>query len=130
MIAALILSLALKSAVIAGAGVLCAMTLARGAADRANILRATVCLLLALPVVALALPAWELALLPASAVAEPTVASAPLWQGEIGRVAGVAVEAAMPWPSPMALAILVWLVGGLFVSGRLVPFRVVWCWAS
>ena len=120
MIAALILSLALKSALIAGAGLLGATALARGASDRANILRATVCLLLALPVVALALPAWEVALLPASAVAEPTVASAPLWQGEIGPVAGVAVEAAMPWPSPLGLAVLVWLVGGLFVSGRLV----------
>ncbi|HAV50796.1 MAG TPA: peptidase M56, partial [Brevundimonas sp.] len=67
MIAALILSLALKSALIAGAGLLCAGVVARRASDRADILRATVCLLLALPVVALALPVWELALLPASA---------------------------------------------------------------
>ena len=120
MIAALILSLALKSTVIAGAGLLCARAVARGASDRANILRATVCLLLALPVVALALPVWELALLPASSAAAPAVPAGPLWQGEIGPVAGVAVEAAMPWPSPMGLAVLVWLVGGLFVSGRLV----------
>jgi hypothetical protein len=119
MIAGLILSLALKSALIAGAGLLCARGLARGAADRANILRATVCLLLALPVVALALPVWELALLPASSATEPT-ASAPLWQGEIGPVAGVAIEAAMPWPSPLGLAALAWLAGGLFVAGRLV----------
>ena len=120
MIAALILSLALKSTVIAGAGLLCARAVARGASDRANILRATVCLLLALPVVALALPVWELALLPASAPAAPAVPAGPLWQGEIGPVAGVAVEAAMLWPSPLGLAVLVWLVGGLFVSGRLV----------
>ncbi|MDP3377900.1 MAG: M56 family metallopeptidase, partial [Brevundimonas sp.] len=120
MIAALILSLALKSAVIAGAGLLCAKALARGASDRANILRATVCLLLALPLVALALPAWELALLPASVAAGPTVASAPLWQGEIGPVAGVAVSAAMPWPSPMGLVVALWLAGGALIVGRLV----------
>ncbi|MFW2343285.1 M56 family metallopeptidase [Brevundimonas sp.] len=120
MIVVLILSLALKSALVAGAGLLCAMTLARGAPDRANILRATVCLLLALPIVTLALPAWELALLPASAATAPEGVPAPLWEGEIGPVAGVAIEAAMPWPSPLGLAALVWLAGGLFVAGRLV----------
>lgn len=116
---ALILSLTLKSALIAGAGLVCASGLARRPSDRADILRATVCLLLALPVVTLALPAWELSLLPASAAAAE-VPAGPLWQGEIGPVAGVAVSAAMPWPSPMGLAVIVWILGGLLIAGRLV----------
>lgn len=120
MIIDLILPLALKSALIAGAGLVCATVVARGAADRAAILRAAVCLLLALPVVTLALPAWELALLPASAASVPDVASMPLWQGEIGPVAGVAVEAAMPGPSPAGLALLVWAIGMVLVAARLV----------
>lgn len=118
MIPVLILSLALKSALIAGAGLVCAAVLARRSSDRADILRATVCLLLALPGVALALPAWELALLPAGAA--PDVGSAAVWQGEIGPVGGVSIEAAMPWSSSMALVLLPWLAGALFIAGRLV----------
>jgi hypothetical protein len=49
---------------VAGAGLACARFLAQRPVDRVDILRATVCLLLALPVIMNVLPAMDLALLP------------------------------------------------------------------
>lgn len=89
---ALFLSLLVKSSLIAASGLIVARFVARRAADRVDILRATVCLMLALPVLVAVLPAVELALLPAA----PAVAATPmtpLWAGEVGPVAGVAVSA-------------------------------------
>ena len=63
----LLLSLLVKSSIIAGAGLACARFLALRPVDRADILRAAVCLLLAIPVIMNVLPALDLALLPAIA---------------------------------------------------------------
>ena len=121
MIAALMLSMAVKSSLIAAAGLALAAILKGRPADHADILRATVCLVLALPVAMVLVPGWTLALLPAAPVEVLTEASRdPLWQGEIGQLAGVSVSAAMPWPSAMQVAALLWVLGGLLVVARLV----------
>ncbi|WP_312063484.1 M56 family metallopeptidase, partial [Brevundimonas sp.] len=115
---ALFLSLLVKSSLIAAAGLIVARFVARRAVDRVDILRATVCLLLALPVLAAVLPALELALLPASSVADSAPLT-PLWSGEVGSVAGVAVKANLPWPSWATVAAGLWLTGVAAVVGRL-----------
>ena len=83
---ALFLSLLVKSSLIAAVGLIVARFGARRAADRVDILRATVCLLLALPVLAAILPAVEVTLLPASSVEAVKAPITPLWSGEVGPV--------------------------------------------
>lgn len=116
---ALFLSLLVKSSLIAAAGLIVARFVARRAADRVDILRATVCLLLALPVLVTALPAVELALLPAASVDAASAPMTPLWSGEVGPVAGVAVSASLPWPSLATVAVALWLLGAAAIVGRL-----------
>jgi len=116
---ALFLSLLVKSSLIAAAGLIVARFVARRAADRVDILRATVCLLLALPVLVMVLPAVELALLPASSVEAASAPLTPLWSGEVGPVAGVAVSASLPWPSLATVAAGFWLLGAAAVVVRL-----------
>ncbi len=116
---ALFLSLLVKSSLITAAGLIVARFAARRAADRADILRATVCLLLALPVLAAVLPAVELALLPASSVETVSAPMTPLWSGEVGPVSGVAVSASLPWPSLKTVAVGLWLLGAAVLIGRL-----------
>ena len=116
---ALFLSLLVKSSLIAAVGLIVARFVARRAADRVDILRATVCLLLALPFLAAVLPALELGLLPASSVEAASQPMTPLWSGEVGPVAGVAVSASLPWPSLTTVAIGLWLLGAAAVVGRL-----------
>ncbi|HEY1073955.1 M56 family metallopeptidase, partial [Brevundimonas sp.] len=116
---ALFLSLLVKSSLVAAAGLIVARLAARRAADRVDILRATVCLLLALPVLAAVLPAVELALLPAASVEAVSAPMTPLWSGEVGPVAGVAVSASLPWPSLATMAVGLWLLGAALVVGRL-----------
>ena len=121
MIAPLLMTLTVKAAAIGAAGLAGSLLLTRRPVERVDILRATVCVLLALPLVTLLAPAWTLALLPASPVAEAAaLPSGPAWQGEIGPVAGLSVSAAMPWPDPLQIAVLVWLLGSLAVVARLV----------
>ena len=112
----LLLTLLVKSSLIAGAGLFLAPVLSRRPADRVDILRGAVCLLLAMPVISALLPSLDLALLPALPPPPvPTVA----WQAEFGPVAGVAVTAPVPQLSwPLAVA-AVWLLGVAVVAGRL-----------
>ena len=107
MTVALFIELLLKSGLIAGAGLLVSAALsARPATEVVDVLRATVLLLLALPVLMLVLPALAVPLLPAS---EPVsdVAAAPLWSGDIGPVGGVAVSASVSDLSPTLIPAVV-----------------------
>ena len=107
----LLLSLLAKSSIVAGAGLVGARLLAQRPADKVDILRGAVCLLLALPVIMNVLPALDLALLPA--VAPP----APL---EIPLDAAAAAEApTLAWPPPIELVGWLWLAGVTVVVGRL-----------
>ncbi|RZJ95636.1 MAG: M56 family metallopeptidase, partial [Brevundimonas sp.] len=110
-----IAGLAAKSGLMSLGGLACARLIGGGAVDRANVLRATVCLLLALPVVSAALPTLTV-LLPTTAQAAPSV---PLWEGEVGRIGSVAVSGAVPWPSLGAVALAIWLLGMTGIVARL-----------
>ena len=109
--------LAVKSALIAGAGLAAARLLARNTEDRVDILRATVCLLLVLPIAAALLPSLNLAVLPAAAPVEPI--TTPMWSGAVEPVSGVEVSAALPWPDAIAVMLGLWLAGVALLAGRL-----------
>jgi len=109
--------LALKSAIVAGAGLIVARLLARNAEDRVDILRATVCLLLALPVAAALLPSLNLAVLPAAPPVEPI--PTPMWSGAVQPVSGVEVSGSLPWPDAIAAMLGLWLIGVAVLAGRL-----------
>lgn len=117
MIGAVFISMLVKSSLIAGAGLTCSHLLTRRPADRVDILRATICLLLALPVITAVFPALNLAVLPA--VAPTTHLPLPMWQGEVTPLPGVEVSGSLPWPSPLHLAAAVWLLGVALIAGRL-----------
>lgn len=114
---ATILALLLKSGVIAGAALaLSALPGLRSARERVDILRAGVCVLIALPVVMWIGPALVLPLLPAAETApamDPT-----LWAGDVGPVAGVSMKASILTPSATAVAAWAWGLGALAVMGR------------
>lgn len=112
----LLLSLLVKSSLIAGAGLICARVLSRRPAERADILRGVVCLLLTLPILMAVLPTLTLALLPAAPA--PT-AVLPMWRGEVGPVAGLEVSASLPWPTAATAVGLMWLLGVAMLAGRL-----------
>ncbi|NBW11795.1 MAG: M56 family metallopeptidase, partial [Caulobacteraceae bacterium] len=122
----LFLSLLIKSGLVAGAGLAAAHGIGRRPAaqpaDSVDILRATVCVLLLLPVVAAVLPALSLAVLPAPEAATVPAAADPLWAGAIGPVAGVEVSGALPAPSPAQIvpliAAAIWILGAAAVAGR------------
>jgi beta-lactamase regulating signal transducer with metallopeptidase domain len=119
---ALILELLVKSGLIAGAGLTLAAALRfRPAADRVDILRATICLLLLLPLFMATAPVLSLALLPpveaATAGPEPTPV---VWAGAVAPIQGVALSGSILQPSLGNLAVLAWAVGGLLVLGRLI----------
>jgi beta-lactamase regulating signal transducer with metallopeptidase domain len=109
----LLLSLLIKSSVVAGAGLACARFLAQRSVDRVDILRGAVCLLLALPVIMNVLPAMDLAVLPPlSPVAPPTgMAEA--------AAAGEASSGALTWPPPALLVGGLWLLGVVAIAGQL-----------
>lgn len=109
----LLLSLLIKSSVVAVAGLACARFVAQRSVDRVDILRATVCLLLALPVIMNVLPAMDLALLPA---ASPDIA--PIEAGE-ATLAGAAVSGVFTWPPPALVVGGLWLLGVVAVAGQL-----------
>ncbi len=115
----LILELLLKSSLIAGAGLaLSAVLHRRPAADRVDILRATVCLLIALPAVMAIAPGLPLALLPAVAAAEAIAASPIAWAGAVEPVEGVALSGSILWPSGPDLVLWAWAIGAGLVLGR------------
>ncbi|WP_421739665.1 M56 family metallopeptidase [Caulobacter sp.] len=107
----LLLALLVKSSLVSGAGLACARFLAQRPVDRVDILRATVCLLLALPVVMNVLPALDLALLPAT----------PPYAPPADLVAGTeaATASAATWPPSVQMVGGLWLLGVAVVVGRL-----------
>ncbi|HZW15579.1 MAG TPA: M56 family metallopeptidase, partial [Brevundimonas sp.] len=118
MSAELILELLCKSSVIAGAGLLLSTALGfRPPADRVDVLRAAVCVLLGLPLIMALLPALQLPLLPAATV-EPTTVPTPVWQGTVTPVEGLSLSGSIRPPSMMEIAVGVWALGALVVFGR------------
>jgi beta-lactamase regulating signal transducer with metallopeptidase domain len=107
---ALLISLFIKSSLVAAAGLACVRFVAWRPVDRVDILRATVCLLLALPVITLLLPAIDLAVLPPLPV-EATPAIVP-W-------APAAPPAAPSWPLSFMILGGAWLLGVVLIAGRL-----------
>ena len=108
----LLLSLLVKSSVIAGAGLPCARFLAQRPADRVDILRATVCLLLAIPVIMNVLPALDLALLPPIAPYFPV-------EGLTLTADAAPARAAPSWPNSAQLVGGLWVLGVAAVAGQL-----------
>ena len=114
----LFLELLIKSGLVAGGGLLLAAALrGRSATDVVDVLRATVLLLLALPVMMLLLPTMALPLLPGAPVetAPPVV---PLWSADVGSVGDLAVSASVTDVSPSMLAVGVWIIGVALVMGQ------------
>ncbi|QTC88363.1 M56 family metallopeptidase [Brevundimonas pondensis] len=111
----LILELLLKSGVVACVGLgLSALSASRPAAERAAILRVTVCILLVLPVFLWIGPRLELALLAAPAATETRT-----WSLDLQPLAGIAVSgegpASLPWT---VIAALIYASGLVFIAGR------------
>lgn len=112
-----ILGFVVKSGLIATAGLAAARLVARSPSERADILRVTLGLLLALPLATAVVPALSLNILPMAAATPVSVE--PLWSGTAGPVAGVAISGDVFWPSPLAIVAWIWAVGVLLVLGRL-----------
>lgn len=126
MIWTLLPELFLKSALVAGAALLLVALLRfRPAADRVLILRAAVCLLIALPAVAAFGPELRVST-PLAARAAPildgSAAAAaparPAWSGEVTPVQGLTLSGSIGYPSPAALLGALYVLGGLLVLGR------------
>ncbi|UAL09808.1 M56 family metallopeptidase [Caulobacter segnis] len=107
----LLFSLLVKSSIVAGGGLAGARFLTRRPVERVDILRAAVCLLLALPAIMNMLPPLELALLP-PLPAEPAVA--PLAGG-----LPAPTETPLWWTTPGAMMGGAWLLGAALIGGRL-----------
>ncbi|OYX03581.1 MAG: peptidase M56 [Caulobacter vibrioides] len=107
----LLISLLIKSSLIAGVGLTASRHLTQRPVERVDILRGTVCLLLALPVIMNALPPIELALLP------PLTQTPALATSAIAPLAPPPSAAA--WATPGAILGGVWLVGAALIGGRL-----------
>lgn len=110
----LLLSLLIKSSLIAGAGLVCARFLAQRPADRVDILRGAVCLLLALPVIMNVLPVIDLALLPPSS----SPAATPPETTELSPAA-VTVATVLRWPPSVQVIGGLWLLGVVAIVGQL-----------
>ncbi|HEY0599850.1 M56 family metallopeptidase [Brevundimonas sp.] len=116
--AELLVELLVKSGVVAGAGLLLSAVLSfRPPADRADILRAAVCMLLGLPLLIAFAPELQIALLPATPV-EPAAAPAVVWQGAVTPVEGLSLQGAIPRPSLTGIAAGVWVIGAIIVLGH------------
>lgn len=109
--------LALKSAIVAGLGLILARIVARRAADRVVMLRSAVMLTVALPLLTVLMPVVSLALLPAEPVA--AVQPLPLWEGRIEPVEGYAVSGAIDWPGAETWVALAWLAVTAALAFRL-----------
>ncbi len=115
----LFVGLLCKSGVIAGAGLLLSgLPGLRAAADRVDVLRAAVCVLLILPLLIVFAPALRLELLPAGPVEAAAVSPAPIWQGSVTPVEGLSLSSTLRPPSPMEIVAGFWIVGALVVFGR------------
>ena len=116
----LLCELLVKSSLIAGAGLaLSALTGARSASDRAAVLRAAVCLLLALPLFLLVGPSLPLAWLAPAETPAVLIAPGASWSVDLQPVARATLNGALPaatsWP---LIAALLYSAGLLLVAGR------------
>ncbi|USQ95074.1 M56 family metallopeptidase [Caulobacter sp. RL271] len=107
----LLFSLLVKSSLVAGAGLVSARFLTRRPVERVDILRATVCVLLALPAIMNMLPPIELALLPPLPT-EPVVAP-------LAGALSAPIAAPPWWTTPGAMIGGAWLLGAALIGGRL-----------
>ncbi|SFS83122.1 M56 family metallopeptidase [Brevundimonas viscosa] len=113
----LVLDILVRSALIAGSALaLAGLSHRRSPGEAVAVLRAGVCLLLFLPAILAFAPSVALPLLPVGGA--PAPAPVPIWAGDVGPVAGVAVSAAVLPPSPVVLAVWLWAGGALLVVGR------------
>jgi len=113
---ALLIALFFKSALIAGTGLALSALVARRPVDRSDILRATVVLLLLLPLAIAFGPEIRLALLPA---VEP-VGTEPLtlWSGSVRPAEGMTVSGSVFAPSMTEVMAMAWALGAVIVVGR------------
>ena len=88
-----LIALLAKSSLIAGVGLLLTRFATRRPVERVDILRGTVLMLLALPVLMAVGPALSLAVLPSAPAAAPT--APPVWSGQVEPLDGVAVSGAL-----------------------------------
>ncbi len=116
MSAALLIAALLKSSVVTALGLGLGRWIAVRPVDRADVLRATVCLLLLLPLLMAFGPALSLALLPT--VSGVAAAPSPLWTGVIRPVEGLTVSGAVLTPSLGEVLAWSWSLGAVVVAGR------------
>lgn len=126
----LFLSLFAKTSVIASAGLLLASGLrGRPAADRVDVLRAAVCVLLALPLIVAVAPALQVAVLPAAPPETATAAPPVVWRASVPPIDGLFLTGSLQPPSLMAWIATAWAAGALLILGRfLLGVLTLWRW--
>lgn len=124
----LVLEMLARTSVVAGAGLLLSALPGFRPADRADVLRAAVCVLLLLPLLAAVLPSFELALMPDAAVAA-TAASPVVWQGSVTPIEGVSLSSTLRPPTAMEILAGLWIIGAVAVIGRFaLGVMTLWRW--
>ena len=114
----LLIELLAKSGVVAGAGLLLSVLLRRRpAAEQVDVLRAAVCVLLALPAILAFGPDLRVEVLPAM-VAGPAAEPAAVWHGTVTPLEGLSVTSSLRPPSLAEGLIGVWIIGAALVFGR------------
>ena len=114
----LLIELLAKSGVVAGAGLLLSVLLRkRPAAEQVDVLRAAVCVLLALPAILAFGPDLRVEVLPAMA-AGPAPEPAAVWHGTVTPLEGLSVTSSLRPPSLAEGLIGVWIIGAALVFGR------------
>jgi beta-lactamase regulating signal transducer with metallopeptidase domain len=113
---ALLIALFVKSGLIAGTGLTLSTLVAGRPVDRSDVLRATVMLLLLLPLAGAFGPELRLALLPA--VEPVTAAPTPLWSGTVQPAEGLTVSGSVFAPSWAEIMAVFWSLGAVVVAGR------------
>ncbi len=113
---ALLIALFFKSALIAGTGLALSALVARRPVDRSDILRATVVLLLLLPLAIAFGPEIRLALL--SPVEPVGTEPLTLWNGSVRPAEGLTVAGSVFAPSMTEVMAMAWALGAVVVLGR------------
>ncbi|MEH6665151.1 MAG: M56 family metallopeptidase, partial [Brevundimonas sp.] len=111
-----LIALLAKSSLIAGAGLALARFATRRPVERVDILRGTVLMLLALPVLMAVGPALSLAVLPGPPAPAPS--PPPVWSGQVQPIDGVAVSGAVPMPDAAAILACLWTLGAVLIAAR------------
>lgn len=113
---AVLIALLAKSSLIAGGGLLLARLTTRRPVERVDILRGTVLMLLALPVLMAVGPALRLSVLPSAPAPAPI--APPVWSGQVEPLEGVAVSGALPMPDAAVILACIWTVGAVLIATR------------